>query len=137
MTQQIINDYPFVTVWKKNGFGVGKGIIVENGYSCKITSSLGFLENVILPSADYYHSEQFIAKVKSVDDRNLTGMFHLYEEWSDNADENAQSLKLGLVGTELIVEAAHWSGDRRIYRSVYPEHEYWSDLEIEIIEKIR
>lgn len=64
-------------------------------------------------------------------------MEHLYEEWSDDLEENAQTLKNSLVGKELIVEEAHYADERTIYRSVYPVKEYWSDLELEIGEKIR
>lgn len=133
----IIEEYPFVTVWEKHGFGVGKGKIVEGGYLCTIKNSLDFNKKVVLSFDDHYHSEQFLAKVKSVDKRNLTGMFHLCEEWSNDSEENSQTLKNSLVGKEMIIEKAHYAGERTIYRSVYPIEEYWSDLELEIGEKIR
>lgn len=129
----IIEEYPYVTLWKKIGFPVGineKAYISENEYIGKETQNK-------YPFDQYYHSEQFLAKVKSIDDRNLTGMYHLCEEWSDNSEENAQTLKNSLFGKELIVERAHCAGERPVYRSVYPVHEYWSDLELEIGEKIR
>ncbi len=135
--KNIAEEYPFVTVWKRAGFGIGTGKITEHGYLCTIKDLLGFNTEVILSFEDHYHSPQFIATVKSVDNRNLTGMDHLCEEWSDDSEENNKSLKESLIGNQLIVEEAHWAGDRRIYRSVYPESEYWSDLELEIGEKIR
>ena len=126
----IIEEYPFVTIW--NGFiGIDeKGIIGEDGYVGQKTGN-------IYPFTKYRHSEQFLAKVKSVDKMNLTGMFHLCEEWSNNSEENSQTLKNSLIGNEMIIEKAHYADKRTIYRSVYPVNEYWSDLELEIGEKIR
>jgi len=135
--KNITEEYPFVTVWKKRGLGVGKGKMLETGYLCSINDSFGLSRPTILSFDDYYHSAQFLATVKDVDDRNKTGMLHLCEEWSDDSEENAKSLKQSLIGKQLIVEEAHWAGDRRIYRSVYPKFEYWSDLELEIGEKIK
>lgn len=135
INKNILENYPFVTVWKNSGLGrVGKGTITENGYLCTIKDSLGSDQQTILPFETHYHSPQYLAKVKSVDNRNLTGMYHLCEEWSDDSEENAKTLKESLVGSELIVEPAHWADERRIYRSVYPVFEYWSDLEIEVTE---
>jgi len=126
---KLIEEYKLVTVWKKNSFGVSeKCFIGENEYVGEKTNQrYSFTDG-------YYHSPQYLATVKSVDDRNLTGMFHLCGEWSDDSEENAKSKKGGLVDSELIVEPAHWAGERRIYRSVYPVFEYWSDLEIEVTE---
>lgn len=125
------DDYKLVTVWNKRSFGVNeKCTITDNGY-------LGEKTNTIYSFDTHYHSEQFHAKVRSVDERNLTGMYHLYEGWEDGSEENEKTLKTGLVGTDIIVEQAHYAGERTVYRSVFPVCEYWTDLEIEIGEKIR
>lgn len=130
--KNITEEYSFVTVWKKNSFGISEKCSMTNeGYLGKDSGNLYPLNE------GYYHSEQFLAKVRSIDERNETGMIHLNEEWSNRAEENAKSLKTNFLGRELIVEKAHYAGERTIYRSVFPVFEYWSDLELEIGEKIR
>jgi len=126
--KNIIQEYNLVTVWQNSCFGINeKCEISENGY-------IGQKTGKVYPFETHYHSPQYLAKVKSVDDINLTGMYHLCEEWSDDSEENAKTLKNSLIGSELIVEPAHWAGERRIYRSVYPVSEFWSDLELEVTE---
>lgn len=133
-----INEYEIVTVWKKPGYGPPyKGVINPNGYKCNDIYSFENDKEIILSFEDYDHSEQFLAKVKAVDSKNLTGMIHLYKEWNDDGEENEFNFKSKLIGSELIVEKAHWAGDVQVYRSVYPKFEFWSGFELEIGEKIR
>ena len=125
---KIHEEYQFVTVWEKNRFGINeKCTITDAGY-------VGNKTGKTYPFEAYYHSPQYIAKVKSIDEYNKTALLHLDKEWNDDNEENNQSMKAKWVDKELIVEAAHWVGSRRIYRSVYPIKEYWSDLELEVNE---
>lgn len=116
------------TVWKNNGMGIDENCLInyDGDY-------IGIDTGKIYKQSEYYHSEQFKAQIISVDDKNETGMYHLYTGWSDDNIENHKSWKSKYIGCYVTVETAHWCDDIQVYRCLELS-DYWSSNEIKILE---
>lgn len=93
---------------------------------------IGIKTGKLYPRSEYYHRNQFKAKIIAVDNNNKTGMLHLYRDTSFHIEENAKSKKEKYLGCIVTVEEAHWNGDIRVYYC-NELNEYFSDSEIQII----
>lgn len=119
------------TVWNNNLTGI------RPSQKCLKNSDgdfVGIETGNVYQATTHYASEQYTARIKAVDEINETGMYHLDAEWSDDGEENAKSLKSKFVGCIVTVEAAHMAGERKIYRCLELDGEYFSDTELELLE---
>jgi hypothetical protein len=117
-------------VWTKNSTGVGE--------DCLMTTSgdyIGLKTGTFYSKKDHHHSSMVKAKIISVDDKNETGMYHLYKDFSDLDEENNVSYKRKYIGAIVTLKAARWNGKHRVYYCM-ELHEFFSDNEIEIIEGV-
>lgn len=119
------------TVWKNCGVGVKpnqKCLKRQNGDFINID------DGTIYPCSDHYASKQYKAIIQKPDTENMTGMYHLYEEFSGNNEENKKSWKEKYIGCYVTVEPAHKCGDLKIYRCLELNGEYFSENELQILE---
>ena len=115
------------TVWTNKRVGVGeKCLMRDNG------DYIGLETGTVFPAGEHYHSEQFKGRIVGVDEKNLTGMYHLDEEWSDKSEENAHSFKERFLGCEVTLERAHSADGLQIYRCM-ELGEYFSEKEVEVL----
>lgn len=83
----------------------------------------------------HYHSRLYRGKIIGADDKNQTGMYHLYDDpdLSDYKDgENRINWKRKYLGALVTVREAHSAGEHIIYYCLELD-EYFSDNEIEIL----
>jgi len=116
------------SVYKNNWTGVPE--------DCLMTTSgdyIGIETGTFYSKNEHYHSPMVKAKIKSPDDKNKTGMYHLCTELSALKEENNVSYKRKYVGSIVTLKAAHWAGKHRIYYCMELK-EFFSDDEIEILE---
>lgn len=116
------------TVWKKDGTGINEKCLMNTD-----GDYIGIETSKKYSSTNHYHSKQYKAQIVAVDNKNKTGMYHLYKELNDNDEENSKSWKSKYIGCCVTVEKAHWYGDIQVYRCL-ELNEYFSSNEIKIIE---
>lgn len=116
-------------VWTKNGSGINeKCLLREDGnYVGVETGELYSIKD------GYYASKLYNAKIKSVDDINKTGMYHLYEGYSNNTEENNKSFKQKFINCFITVREAHYADDVKVYQCLELD-EYFSEDEIDLVE---
>ena len=115
-------------VWTKLSSGINeKCLLREDGnYIGVETGKLYSIKD------GYYTSKLYKAKIKNVDNINKTGMYHLYEGWDENTEENNKSFKQKFIGCFITVREAHYADDLKIYQCL-ELNEYFSEDEIEIL----
>lgn len=91
-------------------------------------------DGAIFSKDDHYCEKQFKARIKAVDQKNETGMYHLDEHWSDNHETNAISRKSLFLDCIVTVVAAHMCGGTKVYRCIELDNEYFSENELELLE---
>lgn len=113
------------TVWTNGRIGVReKCLLNQDG------DYIGIETGNRYDQKDHYHSSQIKGKIISVDDENLTGMYHLFEGWNSN-DENKKSTKRKYIGCYVTLEEAHYADGLRIFRCLEVD-EYFSENEVAI-----
>jgi hypothetical protein len=115
-------------LWKNNCTGIKEEALDTNqDYYIGIDTGTKYSKK------EYYISNYKKARIKSVDEINKTGMYHLYAEINDEEDENNSAFKLKYVNAIVSVKQSHYSGEHIIYYC-HELSEYFSDDEIEILE---
>lgn len=116
-------------VWTKNSTGINeKCLLREDGdYIGVETGSLYSVKD------GYYASKLYKAKIKSVDNINKTGMYHLYESRDDDIEENKKTFKQNYMNCFITVKEAHYVDELKIYFCL-ELNEYFSEDEIEILD---
>jgi len=116
-----------LTVWNNNKTGLNEECLRnENG------NYIGIKTGTIYDCHVHYHSQQYEAIIISVDETNMTGMYHLYKELNDNNNENNKKWKRKFIGCYVTVEKTHWCGEKQIYRCL-ELGDYWSSDEIKLL----
>jgi hypothetical protein len=117
------------TVWRNDR------ISIDENEKCLLRDDgnyIGLETGKVYDKNEHYHSKQFKGKIISIDNDNLTGMYHLYKELNDNEEENNYSFKQKYLGCYVTLERAHFADGLQIYRCNELE-EYFSEKEIELL----
>ena len=116
-------------IWNKNSVGINeKCLLREDGNYIGVET--GKLYGI---KEGYYASKLYNAKIKSVDDINRTGMYHLYEYWHNGMEENKKTFKQNYMNCFITVKEAHYVDELKIYFCL-ELNEYFSEDEIEILD---
>lgn len=115
-------------LWKNNGTGMNEEVLdTSANYYIGVDTGIRYSKK------EYYISEYKKARIKSVDEINKTGMYHLYAELNDEEDENNSAFKLKYINAIVSVKRAHYADDKPVYYC-HELKEYFSEDEIELLE---
>lgn len=118
------------TVWNKHTSVSERCLINQNKEYVGVETGNKYIGD------NYRHSQQFKAIIVYVDDKNMTGMYHLNEDYESGNEPNHKSKKSKYIGCEVTVEKAHMCGELAIYRCL-ELGEYFSSNELAIYEETK
>jgi hypothetical protein len=118
------------TIWSKKslshiGFEFSNQGVDEKCLMDDNEDYFGIKTGNIYSKEEFYHSDQWNAKIVAVDNENKTAMYHLEED-------NRKDWKSKFIGCFVTLEKAHFADSVQVYRCLELNGEYFSEFEVEI-----